>query len=127
MRLLQHSPACGVGALGELLKHELTPVGEGQERGACVIGIGCGLQQAGGEQIAGDALNALAGQAKAAGDRGYGAWPCADDAEDVPAGNGLAKFFGDRRAGAPGQARQLIHVGHQQPVLFTFLHDNMLS
>jgi hypothetical protein len=38
--LLQQSSACGVGALGELLKHELTPVGEGQERGAQVIGIG---------------------------------------------------------------------------------------
>jgi hypothetical protein len=38
--LLQQSSACGVGALGELLKHEVTPVGEGQERGARVIGIG---------------------------------------------------------------------------------------
>jgi hypothetical protein len=38
--LLQQSPACGVGALDELLKHELTPAGEGQERGAHVIGIG---------------------------------------------------------------------------------------
>jgi hypothetical protein len=38
--LLQQSSARGVGALGELLKHELTPVGEGQERGARVIGIG---------------------------------------------------------------------------------------
>ena len=127
MRLLQHSPACGVGALGELLKHELTPVGEGQKGGACVIGIGCGLQKAGGEEIVGDALHALAGQAKAAGNGGYGARPRADDAEDVPPGNGLAKVFGDRRAGAPGQARQLIHVCHQQPVLFTCRHDNILS
>jgi hypothetical protein len=38
--LLQQSSACGVGALGELLKHQLTPVGEGQERRAHVIGIG---------------------------------------------------------------------------------------
>jgi hypothetical protein len=38
--LLQQSSAYGVGALGELLKHELTRVGEGQERGAHVIGIG---------------------------------------------------------------------------------------
>jgi hypothetical protein len=125
--LLQQSSACGVGALGELLKHELTTVGEGEERGACVIGIGCGLQKAGGEEFAGDALNALAGQAKAAGNGGYGARPCADDAEDVPPGNGLAEFSGDRRAGAPGQARQLVHVGHQQPVLFACLHDNILS
>jgi hypothetical protein len=92
-----------------------------------VIGIGCGLQQAGGEEIVGDALNALASQAKAAGNGGYGARPCADDAEDVPSGNGLAKFFGDRRTGAPGQARQLVHVGHQQPVLFACHHDNILS
>jgi hypothetical protein len=92
-----------------------------------VIGIGRGLQQAGGEEIVGDALNALAGQAKAAGYGGYGARPCADDAEDVPPGNGLAKYVGDRLAGAPGQARQLVHVGHQQPVLFTCLHDNTLS
>jgi hypothetical protein len=125
--LLQHSSACGVGALGELLKHDLTPAGEGQERGACVIGIGCGPQKAGGEEIAGDALHALAGQAKAAGDGGHGARPCADDAEDVPPGSGLAKVFGDRRAGAPGQARQLVHVGHQQPVLLTCRHDNILS
>lgn len=125
--LLQQSSACGVGALGELLKHELPPVGEGQERGAHVIGIGCGLQEAGGEKIVGDALNALAGQAQAAGSGGYGARPCAEDAEDVPPGNGLAKFPGDRLAGAPGQARQLVHVGHQQPVLFTCLHDNILS
>jgi hypothetical protein len=125
--LLQHSPACGVGALGELLKHDLTPVGEGQKRGARVIGVGCGRQKAGGEKIADDALNALAGQAKTTGDRGYGAWPCADDAEDVPPGSGLAKFLGNRRAGAPGQARQLVHVGHQQPVLFTCRHDNILS
>jgi len=38
--LLQQSSACGVGALGELLEHELTLVGEGQEQGAQVIGIG---------------------------------------------------------------------------------------
>jgi hypothetical protein len=125
--LLQHSSACGVGGLGELLKHELAPVGEGQERGACVIGVGRRLQKAGGEEIAGDALHALAGQAKAAGNGGHGARPCADDAEDVPPGNGLAKLFGDRRAGAPGQASQLVHVGHQQPVLFTCHHDNILS
>jgi hypothetical protein len=125
--LLQQPSACGVGALGELPNHELTPVGEGQERGACVIGIGRGLQQAGRKEIIGDALNALAGQAKAAGNGGHGARPRADDAEDVPLGNGPAKFSGDRRAGAPGQARQLVHVGHQQPVLFTCRHDNILS
>jgi len=38
--VVQQSSACGVGALGELLKYQLTPVGEGQERGAHVIGIG---------------------------------------------------------------------------------------
>jgi hypothetical protein len=38
--LLQQSSACGVGTPGELLEHGLTPVGEGQERGAHVIGIG---------------------------------------------------------------------------------------
>jgi len=32
--LLQQPSACGVGALGELLEHELTLVGESQERGA---------------------------------------------------------------------------------------------
>ena len=127
MGLLQQSSACGVGALGELLEHELAPAGEGQERGAQVTGIGCGLQEAGGEKIVGDALNALAGQAQAAGGGGHGARPGAEDAEDVPPGDGLAKFPGDRLAGAAGQARQLVHVGHQQPVLFTCLHDNTLS
>ena len=38
--VVQQSSACGVGALGELLEHELTRVGKGQERGAHVIGIG---------------------------------------------------------------------------------------
>jgi hypothetical protein len=113
--------------LGELLNHELTPVGEGQERGAGVVGVGCGLQKAGCQEIADDALNPLAGQAKAAGDGWYGARPCADDAKDVPPGNGLAKFFGDHSAGAPRQARQFVHVGHQEPILFTRHHDNILS